>query len=407
MNLAIIAVGNEILTGKTINTNTSYLANEIETLGAKVTYQQVVSDELDEIVYALKNAYEKADVVLTIGGLGPTVDDLTREGVAKYFKTDLIYDEKIYEGICDYFNRMNRTIPLNNKRQAYRFKESCVLTNHNGTAPGLFYEQDDRTVILLPGPPHELKALYVENVQPYILSKLKEVKIRRSYRLCGIGESYAEEKIISLYEKYPNLIIAPYCTLTHIDYIVTTSKTHEHELDQFEQDFNVILGEHIIGSQDTTLGEQLVSLLKSKSLTISTAESCSGGLLASSFVDVEGSSSVFLEGIVTYSYASKIRALTIDPARLEKYGAVSEEIAYDMAHQLKELIGSDIAVSVTGIAGPTGGTPKKPVGLVYIGLNIKGNISVYSYIFNGNREKIRQQTVARVQYLLFDSIKAL
>ncbi len=407
MKIALLAVGNEILTGKTINTNAAYLAKQIEQIGGKLTYQQVVGDELDEIVDALKKAYQKADFVITIGGLGPTVDDLTRNGVAKYFNVPLVFDESIYESICAYFKRMNKAVPDNNKQQAYRFEKSNVLTNHNGTAPGLFYEQDERTIILLPGPPHELQALYLESVEPYLRSLITDRKISRSYRLCGIGESYAEQKILSLYDKYPMLNIAPYCTISHVDYIVTTAQSNETKLDEFEVDFTAILNDHIIGSQNSTLAELIVKQLAKEKMTLATAESCSGGLLASSFVDIVGSSSVFLEGIVTYSYESKMNRLNIEKEKLLKYGAVSAEIATDMAKNLKNQTKCDLSVAITGIAGPGGGSKEKPVGLVYIAININDDISVHSYIFNGNREKIRQQTVAAAQYLIFKIIKAL
>lgn len=407
MKIALVAIGNEVLTGKTINTNSSYLAREIEQLGGTITSQHVASDNIDDIATTLRYAFEKADTVITIGGLGPTVDDLTREGVAKYFETELVYDETIYEGICQHFKRMKREIPSNNNRQAYRFKDCKVIENHNGTAPGLLLQQETRTIILLPGPPHELELMYIEAIKPYVLSNLKQRTVRRSYRLCGIGESYAEEIILPLYEKYPQFNIAPYCTLSHVDYIVTTSKTYEAHFSDFEADFKSLLGEHLIGSQDVSLSEVLLQTLEAKNLTVATAESCSGGLLSSSFTSVPGSSRVFLEGVVTYSYESKVKTLGIDEARLKEFGAVSKEIASDMTAQLRTLTSCDVAIATTGIAGPSGGSYDKPVGLVYIAVNVLGDISVNSYIFNGNREKIRQQTVAKAQYMLLQIIKAL
>ena len=184
MNVAILAIGNEVLCGKTINTNSAFIAKEIELLGGKIVHQQVVPDIEDEIVRGLEIAYAYADVVLTIGGLGPTVDDLTRNGVAKYFKVELVYDESIYKGICDYFSRSNKPVPSNNIHQAYRFKEGLVLPNHNGTAPGLFLHQDNKTIFLLPGPPAELELMFLESVKPYFIDQIKEKKISNSYRLC-------------------------------------------------------------------------------------------------------------------------------------------------------------------------------------------------------------------------------
>ena len=407
MNVAILAIGNEVLSGKTINTNSAFIAKQVEQLGGKVTHQQVVPDLEDEIVRGLEIAYTYADLVITIGGLGPTVDDLSRDGVAKYFKTELVYDDEIYEGICEYFRRSNREIPNNNHRQAYKFKEGLVLPNNNGTAPGLFLKRDNKSVFLLPGPPAELELMFSESVRPYFIDQIKERKISNSYRLCGIGESYAEEMILHLYERYPHLNIAPYCAPDKVDYIVSTVDAYEEDLRAFDEEFKEIMKDYYIGDQNTDLATEIVSLLNEKQLKIATAESCSGGLLSSTLVNVSGASSVFLEGIVTYSYESKLNRLNIDVNRLMEFGAVSEEIAHDMAFNLEKLTGADITVGVTGIAGPGGGSELKPVGLVYIAINICGQIFLKSYIFNGNREKIRQRTVAEALYWLHYYIKAL
>ena len=407
MNVAILAIGNEVLSGKTINTNSAFIAKQVEQLGGKVTHQQVVPDLEDEIVRGLEIAYTYADLVITIGGLGPTVDDLSREGVAKYFKTELVYDDEIYEGICEYFRRSNREIPNNNHRQAYKFKEGLVLPNNNGTAPGLFLKRDNKSVFLLPGPPAELELMFSESVRPYFIDQIKERKISNSYRLCGIGESYAEEMILHLYERYPHLNIAPYCAPDKVDYIVSTVDAYEEDLRAFDEEFKEIMKDYYIGDQNTDLATEIVRLLNEKQLKIATAESCSGGLLSSTLVNVSGASSVFLEGIVTYSYESKLNRLNIDVNRLMEFGAVSEEIARDMAFNLEKLTGADITVGVTGIAGPGGGSELKPVGLVYIAINVCGQIFLKSYIFNGNREKIRQRTVAEALYWLHYYIKAL
>lgn len=407
MNVAILAIGNEVLCGKTINTNSAFIAKEIELLGGKIVHQQVVPDIEDEIVRGLEIAYTYADVVLTIGGLGPTVDDLTRNGVAKYFKLELVYDESVYKGICDYFSRTNKPVPSNNIRQAYRFEEGLILPNRNGTAPGLFLNQGNKTVFLLPGPPAELELMFLESVKPYFIDQIKDKKISNSYRLCGIGESYAEELIFHLYERYPQLNIAPYCTLEHVDYIVSTLDCYEDELRTFDQEFKEIMKDYYIGNQNTNLAEEIVHLLTEKNLKIATAESCSGGLLSSTLVNVSGASNVFLEGIVTYSYESKLNRLNIDVDRLMQFGAVSEEIAHDMALNLQSLTGADVTVSITGIAGPGGGSELKPVGLVYIAINVCGQIFVKSYILNGNREKIRRLTVAKALYWIYHYIKAL
>lgn len=407
MNVAILAIGNEVLSGKTINTNSAFIAKQIEQLGGKVTHQQVVPDSEDEIVRGLQIAYEYAEMVITIGGLGPTVDDLSRDGVARYFKTELVFDEVIYEGICDYFKRGQKKIPFNNRRQSFRFKEGLVLPNHNGTAPGLFFIQDNQSVFLLPGPPAELELMFLESVKPYLVEKIGERKISKSYRLCGIGESYAEEMILHLYNRYPHLNIAPYCAPDKVDYIVSTMDGYESELENFDQEFKELMKDYYIGNQETDLAEVIVNLLQKKQLKIATAESSTGGLLSSTLVNVPGASSVFLEGVVAYSYESKLNRLNIDKKRLMEFGAVSEEIASDMAVNLAKLTDADITIGITEIAGPNGGSETKPVGLVYMAIYVCGQIHLKSYIFNGNREKIRQRTVAEGLYWLHYYIKAL
>ena len=249
--------------------------------------------------------------------------------------------------------------------------------------------------------------MFSESVRPYFIDQIKERKISNSYRLCGIGESYAEEMILHLYERYPHLNIAPYCAPDKVDYIVSTVDAYEEDLRAFDEEFKEIMKDYYIGDQNTDLATEIVRLLKEKQLKIATAESCSGGLLSSTLVNVSGASSVFLEGIVTYSYESKLNRLNIDVNRLMEFGAVSEEIAHDMAFNLEKLTGADITVGVTGIAGPGGGSELKPVGLVYIAINVCGQIFLKSYIFNGNREKIRQRTVAEALYWLHYYIKAL
>ena len=407
MKVAILAVGNEVLCGKTLNTNSMFIAREVEGMGGKVTHQQVVPDQIEEIVRGLEIAYTYADLVITIGGLGPTVDDLTRDGVAKYFEVELVYDQDIYQGICDYFKRSHQDIPENNVRQAYKFAGGLVLPNNNGTAPALFLQKDFQTIFLLPGPPSELELIFNDSVRPYLVSQIEERKITNSYRLCGIGESVAEGKIIHLYKKYPHLNIAPYCAVDKVDYIVTTLERYRTELEAFDEEFRTIMKDYYIGNQSTDLPSEIVRLLKEKGLTLATAESCSGGLLSSTLINVEGISTVFLEGIVSYSYESKLKRLDINVDRLMEYGAVSEEIAHDMAVNLREISGADVTVSITGIAGPGGGSELKPVGLVYMAIDVCGQILLKSYIFNGNREKIRQRTVAEALYWLYYHIKAL
>ena len=405
MKVAILAIGNEVLCGKVVDTNGAFISREIDLMGGKVVYKASVQDTLNDIALGLRQAYEHGDLVITIGGLGPTVDDLTREAVAKYFDEELLYSEEIFNEIGQHFKRMNRKMPDNNKHQAYHFKTGQVLKNNNGTAPGLSLEKEGKRVYLLPGPPHELKEMFQQSVKPELLQLINEPTAARSYRLYGIGESPAEDKVIHLYHKYPQLNVAPYCTPSIVDYIVKTPQSNEKELDLFEKEFLEILGEHCVGSADVELNVRVVDALKEKGLTIATVESCTGGMLASSLIDVSGASEVFMEGLVTYSDVAKINRLGVDGQLIATYGAVSEEVAKDMAKKLQEKTAADVTVSITGIAGPSGGSDAKPVGTVYLGICIGSEEQVNLYHFSGDRDRIRMRAVNQALYTLFKWLK--
>jgi len=404
MNVSVLAIGNEVLCGKVVDTNGTFISREIDLIGGKVTYRGSVQDTFDDIVLGLKQAYQHADIVITIGGLGPTIDDRTREAVAQFFNEELLYGEELFQGISSYFSRMNRKMPDNNKHQAYHFKTGSVLKNNNGTAPGLSLQKDGKLIFLLPGPPHEMKQMFHESVLPILNELVDEPNVLRSYRLLGIGESPAEDQVIHLYEKYPKLEIAPYCTPSIVDYMVKTPQSNAGELDQFEAEFLGILGEHCVGSADVELNARVINLLKEKGLTVATAESCTGGLLASTFVDVAGVSDVFLEGLVTYSNASKVNRLGVEEALITKYGAVSEEVSKKMARNVQKLTGADVAISTTGIAGPSGGSDEKPVGTTYITIRVGEEEQTERFCFNGDRDRIRTRAVNQVLYLLFKTL---
>lgn len=406
MKVAILAIGNEVLCGKIVDTNGALISREIERVGAKVVHREVVLDTVDDIVSGLTHAYEYADFVITIGGLGPTVDDLTRVGVARYFDEELIYDEGIYQNMRRLFARMNREIPESNKRQAYRFAAGAVIDNSNGTAPGLFLEKEGRLIFLLPGPPNEIFPMFEAHVLPMIKGMVDIPFITRSYRLYGIGESLAEERMIHLYQKYPMLEIAPYCSISYVDYLVGAKEVDTAKLDGFEADFLALLKDHYVGSADVNLNERVVTQLKELDMTIAVAESCTGGLLAATLIDVPGVSQVFLEGVVVYSNEAKKSRLGVTSEILEVYGAVSMETAREMALRLFRQTGANVIVSITGIAGPDGGTDAKPVGTVYMGILIDSNIQVVKCTFSGSRDKVRERAVSQALYLLFRRLEA-
>ena len=401
LNVAILAIGNEVLCGKIVDTNGAIISNKIERLGAKVVHREVVLDTTNDIVSGLHHGYEYADFVITIGGLGPTVDDLTREGVAHFFNEELVYDENLYHDIEHHFLQMKRVAPENNKKQAYRFATGSVLKNKNGTAPGLMLNKDGKQVFLLPGPPGEIFPMFDEYVMPVIKALIRTPLITRSYRLYAIGESPAEEKMIHLYEHYPTLNIAPYASISFVDYVVSAKESDAHTLDLFEEAFLDILGEYCVGSAEVSLNVTVVEKLKALRLKIAVAESCTGGMLASSFIDVAGASAVFLEGLVVYSNEAKIARLGVERTTIEREGAVSEACAKEMAVNLQRLTNADVTVSITGIAGPDGGTDAKPVGTVYIGICIGDATHTFLCHFAGSREKIRLRAKDHALYLLY------
>lgn len=407
MKVAIVAVGNEVLCGQIVNTNSSYIAVAVEALGAVVAHQQVVPDKVEAIVAGLTEAYKYADLVLTVGGLGPTVDDLTRNGVASYFQEELVLDEPSLREIEAFYERINRVMSPNNRQQAMGFASGQMIPNPRGTAPGLFLEKNSKAVFLLPGPPDELKPMVQNAVLPYIEERLDIKLLTKSFRLYAIGESAAESKILSLYDQYPDVNLAPYASLSFVDYVMSASQKNEGQLHAFERDFRKILGEHIVGERGKPLAKTIVELLKTHKLTIAVAESCSGGMLASELVNVDGVSEVFREGLITYSNEAKMARLGVQSETLATYGAVSEETVREMADNLRLETGVDLAVSISGIAGPTGGTPEKPVGLCYLALSSKGKTVAESYIFPGDREKIRIRVTSMALYLIFKHLKTI
>lgn len=388
MKVAVIAVGKEVLTGKTINTNLMHIASNLKTIGVDVTRSFVIDDIKNEYVKILEFVDE--DIIIFTGGLGPTVDDITRESVYDYYEVDTFLDKDILSKIKGYFDRMNLTMKDTNNKQAIRPTKSQVIVNDEGTAPGVYFEVKNKTIILLPGPPSELLPM-INQVLSLIKKKFDITLYSEGFKLVGTGESYMESKLTDFYQKHPNVNIAPYAGLGEIKYIFTSPS--KEDLKKCKTEFYQKFNQFIYGNLEDTLESVVVDLLKQHNLTISFAESCTGGLLSGTLVNVSGSSSVYKEGIVTYSNEAKEKYLSVDKKVLKEFGAVSSECAYQMVEGLHKLTNADICVSVTGIAGPTGGTEEKPVGLVYFGLYYKGTIKTHRFVFNGNRSKVRNRSV--------------
>ena len=394
MRAEIISVGTEILLGDIVNTNTQFLAKELASIGIEVYRQEVVGDNQDRLLGILEEALNRSDMVITTGGLGPTNDDLTKETACKFFNMDLELHQESLKALEEYFSKMGRKITESNYKQVYFPKEAIVLPNPNGTAPGAILEKNNKYIVILPGPPREMKPMYLNHVKPYLIKKGDGIIESKVLRVLGIGESMAAEKLKKFIENGVNPTVAPYAKEEDVIFRITAKAESQKEalklIEPVKNQIEEILGQDVYGEGEETTIEMVVGdLLIKNNLKISTAESCTGGMIASRLVSVPGISDVFLEGAVTYANEAKVRTLNVKEETLKKYGAVSEETAREMAEGMAKRTGSDIAVVTTGIAGPGGGTEEKPVGLVYIGLYYKGEVYVYKNVFNGNRQKVR------------------
>ena len=386
MKTVVVAVGKEILTGKTTNTNLTLIASKLNTIGLHVNRSFVIDDRLEEYIRVLDSLDE--DIIIFTGGLGPTIDDITRETVLEYFEVETYIDHEVLTFIKSYFDKMNLKMKDTNNKQALMPKEGMILENYRGTAPGLYFKAKNKRIILFPGPPYELEPMLNE-VTETLKRELKIDLFSKGYRLVGTGESYMESKLQGFYELHPNVNIAPYASLGEIKYIFTSNDIED--LDKCMNEFYTKFKEFIYGDLEDSLEGVIVRMLKDMNLTISFAESCTGGLIASTLVNVSGSSNVFKESFVTYSNEAKQKYLKVSNQVLEEFGAVSNECAYEMANGLHNQTKADVCLSVTGIAGPLGGTEEKPVGLVYFGLYYNDEVKTFRRVFNGDRLMIRNR----------------
>lgn len=409
MTVELICVGTELLLGNIVNTNAAYLSEKCALLGLSMYYQSVVGDNPVRLKELLMEAKKRSDIVILSGGLGPTQDDLTKETAAEVMGMPLVLDERAKEEIKVRLMRLHASITENNWKQAMVPKDSIVLYNDNGTAPGIIMEGKGTTMILLPGPPNELIPMFEQQVFPYLHKLQPEVICSKMVKLCGVGESRAETEILDLIESQTNPTIATYAKTAEVHLRITAKARSEREayklIEPMEEELYRRFGSHIFTDEEAvTLEGAIAQLLKEKSLTVSTAESCTGGLLAGRLVNVPGISEYFKEGYITYSNEAKEKLLGVSHETLERFGAVSKETALEMAEGCQKAAKADIGIGITGIAGPDGGTDEKPVGLVYIGCCCKGCSQVKEFRFHGNRSRIRECSVAHGLILLRDVV---
>ncbi len=390
----IVSVGTELLMGQVVNTDAQHIAAKLAPLGYEVYYHITVGDNARRLTSVVHRAIERSDVVVFTGGLGPTDDDLTKETVAAALGLTCEPRPEEVERLEKHFASRGWKMTPNNYKQANFPRDAIILPNANGTAPGCVMHVEDKIAVLLPGPPRELFPMFDNYAMPY-LARLSDTKLySREMRIFGMGESAVTYRLRDIIENQTNPTVAPYIKLCEVTLRITAKCKSDAEgerltgkmIDQIRD----ALGDVVYSVDGESLPELCVKLLLSRGLTLATAESCTGGMVASALVDIPGASGTFVDGCVTYSNDAKMHRLSVSPATLEKFGAVSEQCALEMAIGMQKSADADIAISTTGIAGPDGGTDEKPVGTVYIALASKdGDTQVKQLLLHGDRERIR------------------
>lgn len=398
----IVAIGTEILMGQILDTDAQYLSRRLQSLGISVYYHQAVGDNPQRMRDTIALALSRSDIVITTGGLGPTQDDISKEIAAQLLGLEMQFDEDSWQAIRSYFDRLGRECPENNRRQAMFAKGARILPNSCGTAPGCMIEHGGKVVIQLPGPPHEMAAMFDGQVYPKLAEMTGGCIASRYIRTYGIGESALALRCAKWIESGGEVTAAPYCSLGEAQLRVTARGESEEaalgKLLPVVDELTALLGDYVYAVTETSDGsmeEAAGRALTEKGLTVATAESCTGGLVAARLVNYPGISSALHEAHVTYANEAKVKYCGVNPETLKAYGAVSEQTAREMAQGLRVRSGADIAVATTGIAGPGGGTETKPVGLVYVACADQDGVRVDRLQLTGSRERIRSLAALR------------
>jgi len=394
MRAEIIAVGSELLTPFRQDTNSLWLTSELNRLGIRVVHKAIVGDDPDEMRSSFRHALDRADVIISCGGLGPTDDDRTRETVAELLGRKLKLDEEILRGIQERFRRFARTMPEINARQAMVPEGATILPNVRGTAPGLWLEAGGHLIVMLPGVPHELKGLFETEVRPRLSRVAPAERLyARDLRITGLPESEVETRVRPLYALYPDtettILSAPTGIQLHPRIWSKDPPHAEALLNEISGRMALALGEYLYSTRGETLEEVVAALLTENRATVAVAESCTGGMLAERLTNIAGSSAYFLGGVVCYSNELKTSLVGVPAEMIEAKGAVSSEVALALADGIRRRTGATLGVGVTGIAGPGGGSPEKPVGLVHIGIADERGPRERSFRFTGDRDRIR------------------
>ena len=410
MKTVILTVGTEILFGQIINTNAAYLSQQLNSLGYDVMYHYTVGDNPGRLSDLIHLAFQDCDLILTTGGLGPTQDDLTKEVICSVMGDTLKMHPGCLEELKRRMERRGRAITENNYKQAMMPSRATVLPNNAGTAPGFALEKDGKMIISMPGPPREMQAMFESQVKPILQKRQDSVIYYRMLRTFGLGESMMETVLLPFIDGQTDPTIATYakegeCSL-RIASKRKTIKEAKAAVDAMVEQVDQQIGEYIYGYDNQDLAEVVGQKLIEKNISVSCAESCTGGLFAGALTEIPGISQVFERGIVTYSNRAKMEELDVSPKTLEQCGAVSEETAKEMALGLAKKTGSQLCISVTGIAGPGGGSDEKPVGLVYIGIAFDGRVTICKIQSrNENRKWNRNYDVLTMFHEIYRLIK--
>lgn len=400
MKAEIITVGTEILLGDILNTNCRYLSRELAAMGIEMYYQITVGDNEERLLKTLEESLNRSDIVICTGGLGPTEDDITKEVCAKYFGYELELHKPSLDAMIERFKHMNRVPTKNNEKQAYFPKEAYILKNDNGTAPGCIMEKEGKMIVVLPGPPREMEPMFENYVKPYLSKLTDDVIESEVLRIIGVGESKVENDILDIIDSQTNPTIATYakgyeCTLR----ITAKAKSVEEAkelIKPMSDEMKRRFGQSLYATGETSIEEVVAKMLVENNLKIAVAESCTGGMVSASLINYPGISSVFMEGCVTYSNEAKMKSLGVKKETLDVYGAVSDKCAKEMASGVAARYNTNIGIATTGIAGPDGGTDEKPVGLVYFGIYINGKVISKKYVFNGDRQGVRERATRTI-----------
>ena len=400
MKAEIITVGTEILLGDILNTNCRYLSRELAAMGIEMYYQITVGDNEERLLKTLKESLNRSDIVICTGGLGPTEDDITKEVCAKYFGYKLELHKPSLDAMIERFKHMNRVPTKNNEKQAYFPKEAYILKNDNGTAPGCIMEKEGKMIVVLPGPPKEMESMFENYVKPYLSKLTDDVIESEVLRIIGVGESKVENDILDIIDSQTNPTIATYakgyeCTLR----ITAKAKSVEEAkelIKPMSDEMKRRFGQSLYATGETSIEEVVAKMLVENNLKIAVAESCTGGMVSASLINYPGISSVFMEGCVTYSNEAKMKSLGVKKETLDVYGAVSDKCAKEMASGVAARYNTNVGIATTGIAGPGGGTDEKPVGLVYFGIYINGKVITKKYVFNGDRQGVRERATRTI-----------